>query len=46
MTNRQIAARIGSSPFTVKNQISTMLAKAGVKNRAALVYVATRPQPA
>jgi DNA-binding CsgD family transcriptional regulator len=45
LTNRLIAARLGSSPFTVKNQISTMLAKAGVKNRAALVYVATHAQP-
>lgn len=42
LTNRQIAARLGSSPFTVKNQVATMLAKAGARSRAELAYFATR----
>ncbi len=37
-TNQQIATFLNSSPLTVKNQVSSMLAKAGVKNRAELVY--------
>jgi DNA-binding CsgD family transcriptional regulator len=41
-TNAQIAARLGSSPRTVKNQVSAILAKAGVENRTELVYLATR----
>jgi len=50
-TNAQIAARLGSSPLTVKNQVSAILAKAGVENRTELVYLATRtsvesPKPA
>jgi DNA-binding CsgD family transcriptional regulator len=50
-TNAQIAARLGSSPRTVKNQVSAILAKAGVENRTELVYLATRtsvesPNPA
>jgi DNA-binding CsgD family transcriptional regulator len=50
-TNAQIAARLGSSPLTVKNQVSAILAKAGVENRTELVYLATRtnvesPNPA
>jgi DNA-binding CsgD family transcriptional regulator len=42
LTNREIGALLGTSPFTVKNQVATMLAKAGVKNRTELVYLATR----
>lgn len=50
-TNAQIAERLGSSPLTVKNQVSAILAKAGVENRTELVYLATRtsvdsPNPA
>jgi DNA-binding CsgD family transcriptional regulator len=41
-TNAQIAARLGTSPSTVKNQVSSILAKAGVGNRTELVYLATR----
>lgn len=42
LTNAEIGAVLGTSPFTVKNQIAAMLAKAGVKNRTELVYLATR----
>ncbi len=50
-TNAQIAARLGTSPRTVKNQVSAILSKAGVDNRTELVYLATRtnvesPNPA
>lgn len=41
-TNAQIARRLGTSPSTVKNQVSSILAKAGVENRTELVYLATR----
>ena len=41
-TNAQIAARLGTSPRTVKNQVSAILTKAGVENRTELVYLATR----
>lgn len=41
-TNAQIARRLGTSPSTVKNQVSSILSKAGVENRTELVYLATR----
>lgn len=50
-TNPEIAATLGTSPRTVKNQIAAILAKYGVKNRTELTYLATRtsvesPKPA
>ena len=41
-TNLEIAARLGSSPKTVKNQVASILGKTGAKNRTELVYLATR----
>ena len=41
-TNAAIAARLGTSPRTVKNQIAALFVKAGVKNRTELTYLATR----
>jgi DNA-binding NarL/FixJ family response regulator len=41
-TNAQIATRLGTSPRTVKNQVSAILSKARVDNRTELVYLATR----
>jgi DNA-binding CsgD family transcriptional regulator len=41
-TNAQIARRLGTAPSTVKNQVSSILSKAGVENRTELVYLATR----
>lgn len=41
-TNAHIARRLGTSPSTVKNQVSSILSKAGVENRTELVYLATR----
>ncbi len=41
-TNAQIARRLGTSPSTVKNQVSSILTKAGVENRTELVYLSTR----
>jgi DNA-binding CsgD family transcriptional regulator len=53
LTNGEIASLLGTSRYTVKNQVATMLAKASVKNRTELVYLATRtsdespkPEPA
>lgn len=36
-TNAEIAASLGSSPFTVKNQVSSILAKTATTNRTQLV---------
>jgi DNA-binding CsgD family transcriptional regulator len=38
LTNKEIAARLGSSPLTVKNQLAAMFEKSGVKNRAELAH--------
>lgn len=43
-TNAQIARRLGTSPRTVKNQVSAILAKAGASKRTELVYLAARSQ--
>lgn len=37
LTNREIAARLGKSEFTVKNQVSTILRKLGLSSRARLI---------
>lgn len=37
MTNKRIAAKLGISDFTVRDHVSSMLRKAGVRNRTELV---------
>lgn len=37
MTNKSIAAKLGISDFTVRDHVSSMLRKAGVRNRTELV---------
>jgi DNA-binding NarL/FixJ family response regulator len=39
VTNALIAQRMGTSPSTVKNQVSALLAKAGVRNRTELAHL-------
>ena len=44
LTNRQIAERLGVAEKTVKNYVSTLLAKLGVESRTqAAVMAARRP---
>ena len=46
LTNRQIAERLGVAEKTVKNYVSTLLAKLGVESRTqAAVMAARRPTP-
>jgi DNA-binding CsgD family transcriptional regulator len=45
-TNAQIAARLGSSPRTVKNQVSAILGKTKTANRTQLVSRAALGRPA
>lgn len=45
-TNAQIAARLGSSPRTVKNQVSAILSKTKTANRTQLVSRAALRRPA
>jgi DNA-binding NarL/FixJ family response regulator len=40
MTNKQIAAQIHLSPGTVRNRISTILGKLGLKNRTEIASYA------
>ena len=37
LSNREIAALLGKSPATVKNQVSTILGKIGVPTRTRLI---------
>lgn len=37
LSNREIAAILGKSPATVKNQVSTILGKIGVPTRTRLI---------
>lgn len=37
LTNREIAAQLGKSEFTVKNQVSGILRKLGLPTRARLI---------
>ncbi|HRJ46995.1 MAG TPA: LuxR C-terminal-related transcriptional regulator [Opitutaceae bacterium] len=39
LSNREIARALGKSEFTVKNQVSTILAKTGAKTRIKLVLL-------
>jgi DNA-binding NarL/FixJ family response regulator len=41
MTNKQIGKRLHLSPFTVRHQLSQLIKKLGVSNRAAVVASAT-----
>lgn len=41
LQNREIAALLGVSPLTVRNQLVSVFRKANVSNRAELVFVAT-----
>lgn len=43
LTNREIAAHLGKSEFTVKNQVSTILRKFGLPSRARLIAELHRP---
>jgi two-component system, NarL family, response regulator DevR len=39
LTNKEIAQRLGSSPFTVKNQVKVIIQKLGLKNRVQVAYL-------
>jgi DNA-binding NarL/FixJ family response regulator len=41
-TNREIASALGSSPNTVRNQLSSLFAKVGATTRAELVALSLR----
>ena len=39
MTNKEIAQRLGSSPFTVRNQVKVIIQKLELKNRIQVAYL-------
>jgi DNA-binding NarL/FixJ family response regulator len=39
MTNKEIAQRLGSSPFTVRNQVKVIIRKLELKNRIQVAYL-------
>ena len=39
LTNKEIAQRLGSSPFTVRNQVKVIIRKLGLKNRVQVAYL-------
>ena len=39
LTNKEIAQRLGSSPFTVRNQVKVIIRKLGLKNRIQVAYL-------
>jgi DNA-binding NarL/FixJ family response regulator len=39
LTNKEIAQRLGSSPFTVKNQMKVIMRKLELKNRVQVAYL-------
>jgi two-component system, NarL family, response regulator DevR len=39
LTNKEIAQRLGSSPFTVQNQVKVIIRKLGLKNRVQVAYL-------
>jgi DNA-binding NarL/FixJ family response regulator len=39
LTNKEIAQRLGSSPFTVRNQVKVIIRKLEVKNRVQVAYL-------
>jgi DNA-binding NarL/FixJ family response regulator len=44
MTNMEIAQRLGSSPFTVRNQLKVIIRKLELKNRTQVAYLIGRHQ--
>jgi DNA-binding NarL/FixJ family response regulator len=42
--NEQIAGKFALSPQTVRNQVSTIYSKLGVKNRFEIIRLANKPQ--
>jgi DNA-binding NarL/FixJ family response regulator len=39
LTNKEIAQRLGSSPFTVRNQVKAIMRKLELKNRIQVAYL-------
>jgi two-component system, NarL family, response regulator DevR len=39
LTNKEIAQRLGSSPFTVRNQVQVIMRKLEMKNRIQVAYL-------
>jgi DNA-binding NarL/FixJ family response regulator len=39
LTNKEIAQRLGSSPFTVRNQVRVIMRKLELKNRIQVAYL-------
>jgi DNA-binding NarL/FixJ family response regulator len=39
LTNKEIAQRLGSSPFTVRNQVQVIIRKLEMKNRIQVAYL-------
>jgi DNA-binding NarL/FixJ family response regulator len=39
LTNKEIAQRLGSSPFTVRNQVKVIMRKLELKNRIQVAYL-------
>jgi DNA-binding NarL/FixJ family response regulator len=39
LTNKEIAQRLGSSPFTVRNQMQVIVRKLELKNRVQVAYL-------
>jgi DNA-binding NarL/FixJ family response regulator len=44
MTNKEIAQRLGSSPFAVRNQMRVIMRKLELKNRIQVAYLIGRHQ--
>jgi DNA-binding NarL/FixJ family response regulator len=39
LTNKEIAQRLGSSPFTVRNQVKVIMRKLELKSRVQVAYL-------
>jgi DNA-binding NarL/FixJ family response regulator len=39
LTNKEIAQRLGSSPFTVRHQVNVIMRKLELKNRVQVAYL-------
>ena len=39
ISNKEIAQRLGSSPFTVRNQVKVIIRKLELKNRVQVAYL-------
>jgi DNA-binding NarL/FixJ family response regulator len=39
LTNKEIAQRLGTSPFTVRNQVQVIIRKLELKNRVQVAYL-------